>query len=153
MNLRRLAVASLLSVGAAAFMWLLTPGGAVPESSPPGSAASSEGAGAVRSGAAESSPVATRPYGVEVDEGGLPPHTEPGSQLELWVSWDRPDPERPRLEKLLPVVTLDALIPAFTPGGPDAAILRVEIPQIPKLIQAERRGTLEVRLPSSRPVE
>ena len=131
MNLGRIAVASLLSVGAAAFIWLLTPGGAAPESSP----------------------VATRLYAVEVNEGGLPPHTEPGPQLELWVSWDRPDPERPRLEKLLPVVTLDALIPAFTPGGPDAAILRVEIPQIPKLIQAERRGTLEVRLPSSRLVE
>ncbi|MBA2274537.1 MAG: hypothetical protein H0W21_11665 [Actinobacteria bacterium] len=146
-------MASVLCVGAAAFMWLLFPGGSASESSPPGSAASSEGAGAVRSDAAETGPVATRLYAVEVNEGGLPPHTEPGSQLELWVSRNRPDPERPKLKKLLPVVTLDEMIPAFTSGGPDAAILRVAISQIPRLIQAERQGTLEVRLPSSRPVE
>ncbi len=63
------------------------------------------------------------------------------------------DPERPRLEEVLPLVTLAAMTPAFTPGGPDAAILGIEPAQISKLLRAERRGTLEVKLPSLRPVE
>lgn len=144
---------SLLSVGAVASIWLMLPGGAAPER--PASGPASEGTAPTSTkGMAERGSVATRLYAVEVDEpGGLPPHATPGSQLELWVAWDRRDPERPRMEKLLPVVTLDDMVPAFTPGGPDAAMLRVEISQMPKLIQAERHGTLEVRFPGSRPVE
>jgi len=152
MNLKGLAVAALLSVGAAASMWLLYSGGAAPEETPSGPA-TPERASPAPTSVTGPEPVPARLYAVEVEEGGLPRSTPPGSQLELWVVWDRPDPRRPRVEKLLPAVTLDETVPAFTPGGPYAAMLRVEVSQIPKLIQAERHGTLEISLPSATPVE
>ncbi len=86
---------------------------------------------------------------MEVDGATLTSRAHRGSEVELWVLWDHPDPGRPRLEKLLPRVTLDEMIPAFTPGGPDAAVLRVEVAQTPKLARAERRGALKVRIPDS----
>ncbi len=147
-------MATILALGAGAAMWLLSPGGAAPEVTPSGPPSPKRTASASTKAVAGRASVATRLYAVAVDEPpALPPDATPGTRVELWVAWDRPDPERPRLEKLLPVVTLDEIIPAFTPGGPDAAMLRVETSQIPKLVRAERHGTLEVRLPGSRPVE
>ncbi len=152
-DLGRLVVASLLSVGTAATIWLMFSGRAAPVETASGPALPGRNAPASTKGLAKRESVPTRLYAVAVDEHGLPPSAGRGSQLELWVTWDRPHPERTRLEKLLPSATLNAVTPAFTPGGPAAAMLRVEVSQIPELVHAERHGTLKVRLPSARPVE
>ena len=147
---RGLVAASLLS--AAGVLWLLFSERAAPQE-PPCCPGASERTAAASTEVAGDPPVATRLYAVEVNEEGLPSYVGSGSRAELWVSWDRPSAERPRRERLLPSATLDLIIPAFTPGGPDAAMLRVETSQIAALIHAERLGKVEVRFPAGRPVE
>ncbi|MBA3350493.1 MAG: hypothetical protein H0T12_08050 [Actinobacteria bacterium] len=148
---RNLVAASLLSAAAVACMWPLFSERTEPEESlsRPGAferttASSTEIGGPLN---------ATQLYAVEVDEGELPSYVSRGARAELWVSWDRQPSERPRRERLLPSAPLDRIIPAFTPGGPDAAMLRVEVSQMPTLIHAERLGKLEVRWPAGQPVE
>ena len=142
-------VVSLVSAGAAAFLWLsLAAGG--PANPPSRNRIPSERtASAAAANVTGPVQVATDLYAVEANGATFTSRAHPGSEVELWVLWDHPDPGRPGLEKLLPRATLDEMIPAFTPGGPDAAVLRVEVAEIPKLSRAEHRGVLEVRIPES----
>lgn len=95
---------------------------------------------------------ATRLYAVAADDTLRPGHVGPGSEVEIWVRWDRGH-RRPRLQKLAPKGVVEKLVPAFTPDGPDAAMLQVPASEIPILLRAERNGELRAVAESYRPVE
>lgn len=89
----------------------------------------------------------TRGYALPVAElSGLPGNAPPGTELELWVTWDPPVTERPRLQRLIRRVVLEKVVPAVTPDGPDAAILLVPVEKLPDLVYADRYGTISVGL-------
>jgi hypothetical protein len=94
------------------------------------------------------SPVpAMRGYALPVAElAGLPGHAPPGTQLELWVTWDPPVTDKPKLQRLIPKVVLEKIAPAVTPDGPDAAILLVPEKKLPALVYADRYGAISVAL-------
>lgn len=73
---------------------------------------------------------------------GIAPITPPGSRLELWVAWKPPVTRAPRIQRLLPSVTLQRIVPPVTPQGPLVAILLVDIDDMPDLLYAERYGSL-----------
>jgi hypothetical protein len=89
----------------------------------------------------------TRLYAVAVsDLQGLPPNVPPGTRLELWVAWSPPVTKRPRIQRLLREVTLTEIIPAITPDGPDAAMLRLKNSQVADLLYGDQYGSLSVTL-------
>jgi hypothetical protein len=89
----------------------------------------------------------TRGYALPVAElSGLPANAPPGTELELWVTWDPPVTERPRLQRLIRRVVLEKVAPAVTPDGPDAAILLVPVEKLPDLVYADRYGAISVGL-------
>jgi hypothetical protein len=89
----------------------------------------------------------TRGYALPVAElSGLPGDAPPGTELELWVTWDPPLTKRPRLQRLIRRVVLEKMAPAVTPGGPNAAILLVPVEKLPDLVYADRYGDLSVGL-------
>jgi hypothetical protein len=105
----------------------------VSEQGPPG--ASLQGTGEMRG------------YALPVAElSGLPGDAPPGTELELWVTWDPPVTERPRLQRLIRRVILEKVAPAVTPDGPDAAILLVPVEKLPDLLYADRYGAISVAL-------
>jgi hypothetical protein len=88
-----------------------------------------------------------RGYALPVAElSGLPGDAPPGTELELWVTWDPPVTERPRLQRLIRRVVLEKVAPAVTPDGPDAAILLVPVEKLPDLVYADRYGAISVAL-------
>jgi hypothetical protein len=94
-----------------------------------------EGTGAVGPGA--------RDYAIALPElRGLPPDAAPGTQLELWVTWDRPVTRSPKVQKLLPAATLVRIIPPITPEGVAAAVLRVPTASMSDLLYADGYGAL-----------
>lgn len=95
---------------------------------------------------------ATRLYAIAVDDTLLTGHVGPGTQVEIWVRWDRRH-RRPRLQQLTPNAMLEEIVPAFTPDGPDAAMLQVPASKIPMLLRAERHGELRAVAESYHPVE
>ena len=101
-----------------------------------------------------SNPVTTemRGYALPVAElSGLPGDAQPGTELELWVTWDPPVTERPRLQRLIRRVVLEKIAPAVTPDGPNAAILLVPVEKLPDLVYADRYGAISVALLVDRP--
>jgi hypothetical protein len=88
-----------------------------------------------------------RGYALPVAElSGLPGDAPPGTELELWVTWDPPVTEKPRLQRLIRRVVLQKVAPAVTPDGPDAAILLVPVGKLPDLVYADRYGAISVAL-------
>jgi hypothetical protein len=88
-----------------------------------------------------------RGYALPVAElSGLPGDAPPGTELELWVTWDAPVTERPRLQRLIRRVVLEKVAPAVTSDGPDAAILLVPVEKLPDLLYADRYGAISVAL-------
>lgn len=90
---------------------------------------------------------AMRGYALPVAElSGLPADAPPGTELELWVTWDPPVTEGPRLQRLIPRVVLEKIAPALTSDGPDAAILLVPEKKLPDLVYADRYGAISVAM-------
>jgi hypothetical protein len=88
-----------------------------------------------------------RGYALPVAElSGLPADAPPGTELELWVTWDPPVTEGPRLQRLIPRVVLEKIAPALTSDGPDAAILFVPQKKLPDLVYADRYGAISVAM-------
>ncbi len=82
-------------------------------------------------------------YAVDVDEvAGLAPSAPAGTLLDLWVTWDRPITDAPRLQRLLRGVILEQIAAPVTPEGPYVAILAVTKRDIDKLLWADRFGAL-----------
>jgi len=82
-------------------------------------------------------------YAVKVgDIAGLSPSATPGSVLDLWVTWDEPVTQVPRLQRLLRKVVLEHIAPPVTPTGPYVAMLSVSDDKVDDLLWADRYGAL-----------
>jgi hypothetical protein len=73
---------------------------------------------------------------------GLPHNASPGTRLQIWVLWERPVVKAPRMQLLIERAILERIVPAFTPTGPDAALLLVKARDIPDLAYGDRFGSL-----------
>jgi hypothetical protein len=82
---------------------------------------------------------------------GLPPDVNPGTLIELWVSWEPPLTDEPAVQRLLEGVRVHRLAPAVDPNAPDVALLDVAAEDVPDLIYGDRYGNLNATLapPSS----
>ncbi len=148
---KNLALAAIVAVLLAALVWQVIPSGEPPsgrtDTGAGGSPIPEPGRAGEQPGRGGEQPVPdsgdTRLYAVSVAElPGLPPDAPAGTRLEIWVAWDPPLTERPRIQKLLPEVTLDEIIPPVTPDGPAAAMLRVRTSRLGDLLYGDRYGSL-----------
>ncbi|MDQ5815688.1 MAG: hypothetical protein M3516_05270 [Actinomycetota bacterium] len=102
-----------------------------------------DGAPAPSSPAAER--VSTRAYAIATTElAGLPPDPEPGAIFDLWVTWSPPVVEVVRIQKLIPGLTLEEIVPAVTSSGAEVAIFLVPVKSMSDLLWADRFGELSV---------
>ncbi len=86
-------------------------------------------------------------YAVAADRlRGLPPDAAPGGRFTLWVSWGPRVSKAPRIQKLIPVVTLERLIPPVIDGGPTTALLSIPRHYLSDMLYADRFGDLAVTL-------
>jgi hypothetical protein len=89
-----------------------------------------------------------RSYAVGLhDLAGFPPDAAPGARLELWVTWEPPLTEEPRLQKLIGDVVLERTIPGSVPEAPVTVLLSVPAERVGDLIYADGFGRLSVALP------
>lgn len=80
---------------------------------------------------------------------GLAPETAPGTMLELWVAWDPPVTEEPRVQRLLRNVLMQQILPAPTPELPSVVLIAVRPRDTADLIYGDRYGSLSVTMPKS----
>lgn len=81
---------------------------------------------------------------------GLPPDVEPGTAVEIWVTWEPPVTKKLQVQQLVPRATVDELIPSIEPGPP-TVMLSLERRHIPDLMYGDRYGALStVILPRAR---
>lgn len=78
---------------------------------------------------------------------GLPPDIVPGTRIELWVAWEPPVVDAPRVQRLLTDVYVEAIVAPLTPDGPVTAKLSLRRKDIPDMIYADRYGRLNVIMP------
>ena len=91
---------------------------------------------------------ARRSYAVGLHElQGLPPDAAPGTSFELWVTWEPPVTEEPRLARLIGDVLLERVIPGTVPEAPVTVLLSVPADRTSDLIYANTFGRLNVVLP------
>ena len=92
--------------------------------------------------------VTRREYAIGLQElRGLPPDARPGTSFELWVTWEPPVTEDPRLQRLIADVVLERVIPGPVPEAPVTALLSVPAERAGDLIYADTYGRLNVVLP------
>lgn len=92
---------------------------------------------------------ARRSYAVGLqDLDGLPPDAAPGARLELWVTWEPPVTDEPRLQKLIGDVVLERTIPGAVPEAPVSVLLSVPAERVADLMYADTFGKLSVALPA-----
>lgn len=90
-----------------------------------------------------------RSYAVGLqDLDGLPPDAAPGARLELWVTWEPPVTDEPRLQKLIGDVVLERTIPGAVPEAPVSVLLSVPADRVADLMYADTFGKLSVALPA-----
>jgi hypothetical protein len=75
---------------------------------------------------------------------GLSPSTQPGTGLEVWVSWSGKVLDDPKLQRLIPRVLLESIESGPSPEAPSIVTLRVPDKQIPNLIWAELFGEIAI---------
>ena len=78
---------------------------------------------------------------------GFPPDVAPGTAFELWVTWEPPITEEPRLHKLIGDVVLERVIPGRVPEAPVTVVVSVPTERTADLIYADSFGRLNVVLP------
>ncbi|MFN2587199.1 MAG: hypothetical protein ABR613_03625 [Actinomycetota bacterium] len=91
---------------------------------------------------------ARRSYAIRLhDLQGLPPDAAPGTAFELWVTWEPPVTEEPRLHRLIGDVVLERTIPGAVPEAPVTVLVSVPADRAGDLIYADTFGRLSVVLP------
>lgn len=78
---------------------------------------------------------------------GLPLDVAPGTDLELWVSWDDAFADGPQVQRLIKRVSLARMIAPVTPEGPAVAVLSVPESSLGDLVYGDRYGTFAVAVP------
>ncbi len=76
---------------------------------------------------------------------GLAPNAAPGTRLEVWVSWEPPVVDEPRVQRLLKRVVLEKIIAPLT-DGPLVALLLVRPGEVGDLLYGHRYGQLSALL-------
>jgi len=151
---RNLLLAAAVPVVMVVVAWSLLPGGSgraedssdgVPGPSPVSSGDPSAGL-QEGSGNAKVEP-GRRAYAMAVPElKGLPGGAAPGTRLELWVAWDPPVTDEPRVQRLIADVILAEIIPPVVPEAPATAILTVPTSDVPDLLYGDRYGALSATI-------
>jgi hypothetical protein len=152
-----LAGGSVLVVGYVALNTLAAPP-AVPDAAPPQVERTVAPAPSDPASAAAPSPGVTaetapadatrRSYAIGLqDLDGLPPDASSGTPLELWVTWEPPVTDEPRLQKLIGDVLLERTIPGAVPEAPVSILLSVPADRVGDLMYADTFGKLSVALP------
>jgi len=86
-----------------------------------------------------------RTYAISVPSlRGFPPDASPGSEFELWVAWEPPLTERPKIQLLVKRIVLKELIPPVTPEGPTVAVFALAVEALPDVLYADRYGRMSV---------
>jgi hypothetical protein len=84
-----------------------------------------------------------RSYAVSANElQGLPFDSPPGTRIELWVAWEPPITDKPRVHLLVSGVVLEKIAPPTIPDGPHTAVLLVPPKRIPDVIYGDLYGRL-----------
>lgn len=78
------------------------------------------------------------------DVDGLPPDLQPGDRLELWVAWDPPLTERPRIEPLVAKAFYERTVEPVITGEPPTAVVLVPEDKVDELMYGDRYGSLSV---------
>jgi hypothetical protein len=84
-----------------------------------------------------------RSYALEITAlDGLPPNASPGTALEIWVTWEPPVTRSIRVQKLIPRVYVQKIIPNIVPEGPATAMLRIPKDDVADVLYGDRFGRL-----------
>ncbi|HZK52337.1 MAG TPA: hypothetical protein VFD47_12330 [Actinomycetota bacterium] len=78
---------------------------------------------------------------------GLPPNTRPGTEIEIWATWQPPVTKKLKVHQLVPRATVAKIIPSIEPGPP-TVMLELERRFIPDLMYGDRFGALSIVLAS-----
>ena len=78
---------------------------------------------------------------------GLPPNTRPGTEIEIWATWEPPVTKKLKVHQLVPRATVAKIIPSIEPGPP-TVMLELERRFIPDLMYGDRFGALSIVLAS-----
>ena len=78
---------------------------------------------------------------------GLPPNTRPGTDIEIWATWEPPVTKKLKVHQLVPRATVGKIIPSIEPGPP-TVMLELERRYIPDLMYGDRFGALSIVLAS-----
>jgi hypothetical protein len=98
---------------------------------------------AVTSHVSEGDSVSRREYALGLHElSGLPADVPTGTHIELWVAWDPPITDEPKVQRLIRDVVVSKVIPPVTPEGPHAVIVSVPLDRMSDLIYGDRYGSL-----------
>ena len=88
-----------------------------------------------------------RQYAVGLHElSGLPADVSPGTAVEVWVAWDPPVTDEPRVQRLIRDARVSDMIPPVIPEGPVAVVLSVPLDRLSDLIYGDRYGSLSAVL-------
>jgi hypothetical protein len=78
---------------------------------------------------------------------GLPATTSPGTEIEIWATWEPPVTKRLKVQRLIPKATVSKILPSIEPGPP-TVVLELERRFIPDIVFGDRFGALSVVLAS-----
>jgi hypothetical protein len=78
---------------------------------------------------------------------GLPRTTSPGTEIEIWATWEPPVTKRLKVQRLIPKATVSKILPSIEPGPP-TVVLELERRFIPDIMFGDRFGSLSVVLAS-----
>lgn len=78
---------------------------------------------------------------------GLPPNTRPGTEIEIWATWQPPVTKKLKVHQLVPRATVAEIIPSIE-RGPPTVMLQLERRFIPDLMYGDRFGALSIVLAS-----
>jgi hypothetical protein len=76
---------------------------------------------------------------------GLSSTVEPGTEIEIWATWEPPVTKRLKVQLLIPKATVTKVIPSIEPGPP-TVMLELERRLIPDILFGDRFGDLSVVL-------
>lgn len=78
---------------------------------------------------------------------GLSPTIVPGTEIEIWATWEPPVTKRLKVQLLIPKATVAKVIPSIEPGPP-TVMLELERRHIPDILFGDKFGDLSVVLAS-----
>ena len=81
-----------------------------------------------------------------VELAGLPPDVASGTRVEVWVAWEPPITEKPRVQRLFGGARVGRLIPPTVAEAPTTVELLVPAKEFPELLFADRHGSLSAAI-------